>query len=829
MDSERRSQTLLPIACRFVASDQWLTTQIDASLKISEVKRYLLTKVYNTGSTPKDYLLSRDRPVSPITFASSLPTPNSFDNSTEGSHEDDRSADSEFRLSEVTRQPHGLQAPIQRIASPTITEESVEPVSRTAMLPPHHYQMLAFSTGQLLEDDYSLAWYGLRPHELLELHPPGTMVRLPREIMLEYIQPYLELDLRALRVVVNSKDAQGTSHLQDMSPNKIRKPKDLSSESRGPSGGAGGPGAPPSIRKRRKMKLEWRDRYLVIRQGMLSLFKSRSDLTPIHTCLLSSLTTLRGQEDDIVQTATAALPSPHIVCAKFRVEVSTPNVHDSQLSSSPTTEQWCEPWSGGSLPRDNDGEVCGRRDSKESIKQRRGSIEEDKPRASSIPREDQHEHRTPEQKNESLWDEINAGDGTQGIWLILDTLNEFALSHLLRVLHRFCPNTVSSTLIPRYLLPDPSLHSSPSSPSSPISGTPQRPPYPYPEWRIEVSQRAQKAGLGDVSEAMGWILWGGLPEEPPAPKPSDPELRKKGSSLQTENPDTVPDLDADDDDGDYELEWDCWPMDLVRQARSGMDKHIAITPEPPSAHTLQPHERFSLARSTSNVSLSVKLAPAPPTVRHELLSSANMDLLSVDSPALLTAPSVLPFHSSGVTTSTVSVGGVVRTRSLMAVDGGRGRGVARAMEVPTDLGGKLRSLGKKRVVKPKRTREDYSASASATSSTSTQSSGFSPTSTVRSTVSAREGRVPSPKQSLVSFTATPGGGRETASMPVTGATSATTIQPVSRRSSAAAEQHPVAGDRAGRTKGLWSPSRGRAFSPGRPASKRDPASDFATG
>ncbi|KAI9444250.1 hypothetical protein H4582DRAFT_1920371 [Lactarius indigo] len=791
MDSERQSQILLPIACRFVASDQWLTTQFDASLKISEVKRHLLAKVYNTGGTTKDYLLSRDRP---------------------GSHEDGRYADSEFRLSEATRQPHGLQAPNQRIASPTAIEEPVEPVSRTAMLPPHHYQMLAFSTGQLLEDDYSLAWYGLRPHELLELHPPGTMVRLPREIMLEYIQPYLEFDVRALRVVVNAKDAHSASHQQDMSPNKIRKSKDPPGESRGPSGGGGGPGAPPSIRKRRKMKLEWRDRYLVIRQGMLSLFKSRSDLTP--------LTTLRGQEDDVVHTATAALPSPHIVCAKFRVEIPTPNVPDSQLSSSPTAEQWCDPWSGGSLPREDDGGVCGKRDSKESIKQRRESIaEEDKPRASSIPREEEHEHRTPEQRNESLWDEINVGDGTQGIWLVLDTLNEFALSHLLRVLHRFCPNTVSSTLIPKYLLPDSSLSSSPSTPSSPISGTPQRPPYPYPEWRIEISQRAQKAGLGDVSEAMGWILWGGLSEEPPAP-----EAQKACPCNQTIQI-QFPTLTRDDDDGDYELEWDCWPMDLARQARS------VTTPERPTAHALQPHERFSIARSTSNVSLSVKVAPAPPTVRHELLSSANMDLLSVDSPALLTAPSVLPFHSSGVTTSTVSVGGVVRTRSLMAVDGGRGRGVARAMEVPTDFGGKLRSLGKKRTVKPKRTREEHSMSASATSSTSTHSSGFSPTSTVRSTVSVREERAPSPKQVFgCPALRQSGGGRDTASMPASVATSMTTIQPVSPRPSAAAEtQCPVASDKAGKTRGSKSPSRGRALSPERLASKLDSTLDFVTG
>ena len=243
-------------------------------MKISEVKRYILTKVYDNDSTTDDYLFSRDRPVSPITFASALPSPDSFDDSTEGSPEDDRAADSEFRLLlEPTRQPRGRQAPNQRIASPTATEE---PVQRGAMLPPHCYQMLAFSTGQLLEDDYSLAWYRLRPHELLELHPPGTTVRLPREVMLEYIQPYLELDVRALRVVVNAKDAHGASYLQDVSPNKIRKARDPSGESRGRSGGVGGSGAPPSIRKRRKTKLEWRDRYLVIRHGMLSLFKSRS-------------------------------------------------------------------------------------------------------------------------------------------------------------------------------------------------------------------------------------------------------------------------------------------------------------------------------------------------------------------------------------------------------------------------------------------------------------------------------------------------------------------------------------------------------------------------
>jgi hypothetical protein len=142
--------------------------------------------------------------------------------------------------------------------------------------------MLAFSTGQLLEDDCTLAWYRLRPHELLELHPPGTIVRLPRDVMLEYIKPYLELDVRALRVIVNDKDthAFGPAYASDApSPNKNKKVNDSAGgESHSPAVVAGGSGSPASqsTRKRRKRKLEWRDRYLVIRQGMLSLFKSRT-------------------------------------------------------------------------------------------------------------------------------------------------------------------------------------------------------------------------------------------------------------------------------------------------------------------------------------------------------------------------------------------------------------------------------------------------------------------------------------------------------------------------------------------------------------------------
>jgi hypothetical protein len=103
--------------------------------------------------------------------------------------------------------------------------------------------------------------------------------------MLEYIKPYLELDVRALRVIVNDKDmhAFGPAYAAPdaPSPSKNKKPKDLAPDGPSVTGGAS-PGS-QSMRKRRKTKLEWRDRYLVIRQGMLSLFKSRTVSFP-HAC-----------------------------------------------------------------------------------------------------------------------------------------------------------------------------------------------------------------------------------------------------------------------------------------------------------------------------------------------------------------------------------------------------------------------------------------------------------------------------------------------------------------------------------------------------------------
>jgi hypothetical protein len=139
------------------------------------------------------------------------------------------------------------------------------------------------------------------------------------------------------------------------------------------------------------------------------------------------LTTLRGQEDVVHGAAPAAIPSPHVVCAKFCTENHAPSVPESQSSPSPTAEHWNDPWSGGTIPRETDGHFWGRRESKDDLKQQRRSTVEgvDPIKGHVFPKEDQFEGRTPDTKCDGLWYDMNVGEGTQGTWLVLDTLDAF--------------------------------------------------------------------------------------------------------------------------------------------------------------------------------------------------------------------------------------------------------------------------------------------------------------------------------------------------------------------------------------------------------------------
>ena len=93
------------------------------------------------------------------------------------------------------------------------------------------------------------------------------------------------------------------------------------------------------------------------------------------------------------------------------------------------TEQWNDPWSGATIPRETretDGFLWGRRASKEDIKQQRRSTADglQQSKVNNIPKEDLFEDRATDVKGENLRYDINIGDGTQGTWLVLDTLDE---------------------------------------------------------------------------------------------------------------------------------------------------------------------------------------------------------------------------------------------------------------------------------------------------------------------------------------------------------------------------------------------------------------------
>ena len=162
------------------------------------------------------------------------------------------------------------------------------------------------------------------------------------------------------------------------------------------------------------------------------------------------------------------------------------------------------------------------------------------------------------------------GDCEEGEWVVLDMLDDtgksllpyrkkianrhpLAFTSLLRILHRHSPPPLSSSFVP--ILPSSANPPTPTTSTTPsptsklnhlptdavkfnrrprlphlhmrklsTTGDPQGPSahastfgiIPYPEWRIAVVERAQRAGVGDVGPALGWFLWGKLDGVPPS-------------------------------------------------------------------------------------------------------------------------------------------------------------------------------------------------------------------------------------------------------------------------------------------------------------------------
>jgi len=116
---------------------------------------------------------------------------------------------------------------IPRDSTTSLVAEHLDPA-----YDPQLFTLVRFTTGQILDDTSPLDWYDLQTEELLELHPAGFIVRLPRYIVSEYIEPYWEGWVKSLRRIFE-------------------------------------------VDNRGQSRLEWRERWLVIQNGMITVNRSQ--------------------------------------------------------------------------------------------------------------------------------------------------------------------------------------------------------------------------------------------------------------------------------------------------------------------------------------------------------------------------------------------------------------------------------------------------------------------------------------------------------------------------------------------------------------------------
>lgn len=545
MQSEN-CRPLLAVACRFVPYDQWFITHLDDNQKVKQVKHWILSKcnIIQTSHFPAQ------RPVSPITFASSIRTRTSIDSMEDGYNEDDEyDEDSDdfddlsYRHPELRRQTIYSRRPGK--TSTASASHTIQPGSSPVT---DQYTLISFSTGTILEDDYALSWYKLRPCELLEMHRSGKVVQLPREIMSEYVQPYFESKARALRAVWSVKSGRFESPAA--TGNRLR------GRSRDKISTVHIPLQPE--KKRRKAKVEWKDRWIVINHGTLSLCKDSSGGTPLHHFPLTSLCALRGAES--LARACSIIAEQRVVCLKFRgkefmassFSASSPS---TSFPSSPIAEDW-----------------------KTDVQIEATDITPlpDKPTSTSK----EHTYKGDHHKNSPCFDynpeDICRGEGE---WLVLDLLDDHAFSNILRILHRYTAHPISSSFLPTSsIITVANYWNNVSSPAlTPFVYSSPYDSLPYPEWRTKTVEIARKAGMGDIGKPLALVLW----SENTRRETSLHDIRNPrfAFSQRMSHKSSVSsfalysDSESGEIDGESEMEWEGWMRDLERQ---GSVKHHHI-------------------------------------------------------------------------------------------------------------------------------------------------------------------------------------------------------------------------------------------------------------
>ncbi|KAL0568647.1 hypothetical protein V5O48_013332 [Marasmius crinis-equi] len=164
--------------------------------------------------------------------------------------------------------------------------------------------LVRFSTGQMLEDHYRVDDCSISPYELIEIHRVGEIFTLPRMVIDLYVQPYWEGWVKSLRVVAK----------EQVPMSKKSKGKRLEKDRENETGST-------ASNRRRRSKLDWRDRWVFVKDGVLNLRKERLDPNTAQLLPLDSLVEIRGSEQigrSIIATSGNPPSQQRIICAKFR-------------------------------------------------------------------------------------------------------------------------------------------------------------------------------------------------------------------------------------------------------------------------------------------------------------------------------------------------------------------------------------------------------------------------------------------------------------------------------------------------------------------------------
>ncbi|EJD46245.1 hypothetical protein AURDEDRAFT_184526 [Auricularia subglabra TFB-10046 SS5] len=307
---------LLPIACRFVPADVWLTTHIEYSWTVREVKQWLVTKCNADSQAarlpPVDVPGPRFRAGSPVGFASVRSSEDFSDSETDAA----LSLDGHASLN-----AHARSRRAQRVRQ-LERANTGDDISA-------QFCLISFSNGHILEDGLKISTYNLRPYELLELQRRNDSVYVSRRV---YLKPHFDMPLLVLKIQRSEERAAAAANLTISTPDSSR-----FGTIRASKGGVARVPSDPDMRARRAPRKgrtnarapQWKERRLVLKDDRITIWRDRQDKEPIAAFDLAQLVALHAPEHtglrfpcscgsaDAAQCTCSEELGAYVVCARF--------------------------------------------------------------------------------------------------------------------------------------------------------------------------------------------------------------------------------------------------------------------------------------------------------------------------------------------------------------------------------------------------------------------------------------------------------------------------------------------------------------------------------